>query len=62
MRNETHIKTHLFLNVFKRGGIHNREANEKHVCLRIRKRPKPIIILLSGGIEESDKQYNKKSN
>lgn len=45
--------TNLFFNVLKRGWRHDRKTNEKHIRLRIRKGPQPIIVLLSCCIKES---------
>lgn len=38
--------THLRLHVVKRRRAHNGEANQKHVRLRVRQRPQPIVVLL----------------
>lgn len=43
----------LFLHVLKRSGRRDRETDQEHVGLGVGEGPKAIIILLSGGVKES---------
>lgn len=45
--------SHLRLDVVERRRAHNGKANQEHVCLRIRQRPKTVIIFLAGSIPQS---------
>lgn len=49
-----HLGEPLFLDVLERGGRGDAEADEEDVGLRVRERTQPVVVLLSGRIEQAE--------
>lgn len=51
----THLGEPLLLDVLKRGGTGDAEADEEDVRLRVRERPQAVVVLLSGRVEQAER-------
>ena len=49
-----HLGEPLFLDVLERGGRGDAEADEEDVGLRVRERTQPVVVLLSGRVEQAE--------
>jgi hypothetical protein len=52
-----HLREPLFPHVLEAGGRGDAEADEEHVRLGVRERPQPVVILLSGRVEEPERVW-----